>query len=391
VAKFIKDDEAYFAAQRLVLKLIKELPHVEIDIKEHNVNYLPEETVYFIDKEYMDRFDRIKNIAVRDCKVINYGKPAVNVIFNSKHKYFVKKKIAKTTIKPMMLTQINQLEAAMEKLEVELTDETGKTKAAKKRKEIEDKFKIRRKEIENRITLCKAVFVKTDEYDFAVSNYYKYYTYTFVSFKYLDTGSGMLVSENSHIVKNMVREGRLLKKKSNIIFVDAEAMKNHCPYQNKKVESFLEKFEYRFDYGVQDLFIKKLPVEEETAETRYLENWPEFERQFLRFLSDYKESHRLRSGLIRDGKRVRDELKNNPGYKAAFKKVCEKLLGKVSAEFKTLYGQGYFYIGEKEIMAIAGEQNREYLMLLLFQVLLHSHKENPLEEARKTILEKKNK
>lgn len=388
MAKFIKDDEAYFAAQRLLNKLIKELPHVKIDIKEHNVNYLPEETVYFIDKEYMPQFDRIKNIAVRDCKVINFGKPAVNVIFNSKHKYFVKKKIAKTTIKPMMLSQISLLETALEKVEVELNEETGKIKAVKKRKEVEEKFKIRRKEIENRITLCKAVFVNTDEYDFAVSNYYKYYAYTFVSFKYLDTGTGMLVSENSHIVKNMVREGRLLKKKSNIIFVDAEAMKNHCPYQNKKVESFLEEFEFRFDYGVQDLFIKKLPVEDKSAETRYIENWPEFERQFLKFLSEYKESHRLRSGLIRDGKRVRDELKNNPVYKAAFKKVCEKLLGKVSAEFKTLYGQGYFYIGEKEITAIAKEQNREFMMLLLFEVLRVSHKENPLELAKKIILDK---
>ena len=56
MAKFIKDDEAYFTAQRLLNKLIKELPHVEIDIKEHNVNYLPEETLYFLDKEYMQQF-----------------------------------------------------------------------------------------------------------------------------------------------------------------------------------------------------------------------------------------------------------------------------------------------------------------------------------------------
>ena len=38
MAKFIKDDESYFAAHRLLHKLIKELPHVEIDTKEHNVN-----------------------------------------------------------------------------------------------------------------------------------------------------------------------------------------------------------------------------------------------------------------------------------------------------------------------------------------------------------------
>jgi hypothetical protein len=381
VAKFIKDDEAYFAAQRLLQKLIRELRHVEIDPKKHNVNYLPEETVYFIDKEYMSQFDRIKNISVRDCKVINYGKPAVNVLFNTKHKYFVKKKISKTTIKPMMLTQINQLEAALEKLEAEREEESAKNRITKKQKELGEKYLVRKKEITDKLFLCKGVFANTDEYDFAISNYYKYYTYTFVSFKYLDTGTGMLVSENSHIVKNMVREGRLLKKKSNIIFVDLQAMETHCPYQNKKVESFLEGFENRFDYGVQDLFIKKIP-REEPEETRLIPNWPEFENRFLNFLRNYKESNRLRSGLIKDGKRVRDELKNNPAYKEAFKRVCDKLLGKVSAEFKTMYGQGYFYIGEKEIKAIAHEQNREYLMLLLYETLRHSHKENPLEEAK---------
>jgi hypothetical protein len=255
VSKFTLDDEAYYAAQRLIHKLLIELPHVEIDPQIHNVNYLPDETVYFIDKEFMDRFDRAKNIAVRDCKLINYGKPAVNVIFNSKHKYFVKKKISKTTVKPMMLSQINTLETRMENLYMELKEEiTG----GGKKKEIEKKFTYLKKEIEDQISFCKSVFVNTEEYEFAISNYYKYYNYTFVTFKYLDSGTGTLISENSHIVKNMVREGRLLKKKSNIIFIDSQALQNHCPYQNKKVESFLNDFQFKFDFGVQDLFIKKV-------------------------------------------------------------------------------------------------------------------------------------
>jgi hypothetical protein len=253
VAKFT-DNEAYHAAQRLIQKLIKELPHVEIDPQIHNVNYLPEETVHFIDKKFMDRFDRAKNIAVRDCKLINYGKPAVNVIFNSKHKYFVKKKISKTTVKPMMLSQINALETRLESLFIELEKEIS---AGGKKKEIEKKFIFLKKEIEDKISLCKSVFVNTEDYEFAVSNYYKYYNYTFVTFKYMDKGTGILISENSHIVKNMVREGRLLKKKSNIIFIDSEALQNHCPYQNKKVESFLNDFQFKIDFGVQDLFIKK--------------------------------------------------------------------------------------------------------------------------------------
>ena len=120
--------------------------------------------------------------------------------------------------------------------------------------------------------------------------------------------------------------------------------------------------------------IKKLPVVEK-PEIRFIENWPAFEKEFLDFLRNYKESNRLRSGLIKDGKRVRDELKNNPGYKSAFNKICEKLMTKVSAEFKTMYGQGYFYIGEKEIIYIAQELNREYLMLLLYETLRNSHKE----------------
>lgn len=381
MAKYLEDYEKYIAAQHLIEELIKKLPHEKIDPKIHNINYLPEETVYFFDKAYMPEFESIDNIPLKNFKLINYDKPAINIIFNSKHKYFVKKKIKETELKALIHLQLQSLEELLVRL-INQHSEELKNLNPKQQKELKAKFKITEQELKDKIVLSKDIFENTAKYESSISNYYKYYTYTFVTFKYMDLATGLLVSENSHIIKNVMRNGRLYKVKTNIIFVDIEAMKNHCPYQNKKVETFLNSFDHRFNYGVQDLFIKKI---EEEKPVRYIKDWSLFQKEFLDYLFNYKSSNRFRSDLRKHGKHFREKLNNNPEYKSAFDYICKKLIEKISKEFKTMYLQGYFYIGKNEIIAIAQEQNREYLMLLLFETLKNSHKDNPLESAKKII------
>ena len=382
MVKFIEDKEKYLATQNKISSLIKQLSYVELDPKIHNINYLPEEVVYFLDKEYMIEFEEFKDIPFKDFKLINYGKPAVNIIFNSKHKYFVKKKINELELKVLIHSQRESLELRLDALEIQHTYELKNNLDLGKQKEIKGKFKIIEKGLKDKIALCKDIFENTQLYESTMSNYYKYYTYTFVTFKYLDTTSGLLVSENSHIVKNVIRNDHLFKVKTNIIFVDFKAMQNHQPYQNKKVESFLNSFDHKFEYGVQELFIKKA-VEE--REIRYIKDWNTFENAFIQFLYDYKDSNRLRSDLWRAGRQVKDGLNNDQEYSAAFNFICQKLITVVAKQFKNMYLQGYFYIGKDDVIAIAQEQNREYLMLLLLETLRQSYQENPLEQARKII------
>lgn len=257
MTKVIEDYEKYIKGQKLINRLIQELPHEKIDPKIHNLNYLPEETICFFDKKYMPEFSSLKGIPFKDFKLINYDKPAINIIFNSKHKYFVKKKIKETEVKTLIHLQLESLEDLLRKLKIQHTEQL-KTLEPKQQKESKKNFKLTEQEIKDKIALCKNIFDNPEYYEASVSNYYKYYTYTFVTFKYMDLATGLLVSENSHIIKNVMRNDRLYKVKTNIIFVDIEAMQNHCPYQNKRVETFLNSFDHRFNYGVHDLFIKNI-------------------------------------------------------------------------------------------------------------------------------------
>jgi len=96
-------------------------------------------------------------------------------------------------------------------------------------------------------------------------------------------------------------------------------------------------------------------------------------------------SNRTRSKLRTQGKAIKVTLENNPEYKKAFKKICEKLTDKILKFFKPMYLQGYFYIYEKDIIEIAKAESRDEILLLLFESLKHSGADEPVKEARRVL------
>jgi len=107
--------------------------------------------------------------------------------------------------------------------------------------------------------------------------------------------------------------------------------------------------------------------------------------EFLEFLYQFKMNNQTKSGLRRKGTLIREELYQKPNYKKSFIRICERLPVNISKSFKEMFLQGYFYISDSEMDEIAKEKSLNIMILLLFRRLEFMYKENPLEEARKTL------
>jgi hypothetical protein len=111
----------------------------------------------------------------------------------------------------------------------------------------------------------------------------------------------------------------------------------------------------------------------------------DIDSDFLEFLYQFKMNNQTKSGLRRRGTMIREELYQKPKYKKSFLRICERLPIKISKSFKEMFLQGYFSIPDSEMQEIAEEKNLNSMILLLFRRLEFMYKENPLEEARKTL------
>lgn len=146
-------------------------------------------------------------------------------IFNKKHKYTLKKKLK------------------IEEIIKALTEEKI--------------FLIRAKASEEEIQEIDKALAEPENYEFAISNYKMNYTYTVVTYKYMDTSTGKYISEDSHILTGSFEKDGMKEDKINIIFIDIEKMSKSVSRQHKQIDKYLESFTHSFVFNKETFYFKE--------------------------------------------------------------------------------------------------------------------------------------
>lgn len=244
--KFIEDITIYRQKEAALHQLVDSLTHLTLDVIKHNVNEIPSElTIVFIDKEAMPLFAPMADDDIRTCKIVNYAKPAVELSFFSKHKYYIKKNVNPTFLKWFLHEQLTEKKQQVTELAKEILTQP------KAELHLLDTIIDLVKNYQSQIEGIQDIIDNIDQYEFAISNYEMGYTYTELSYKYLNT-QGKYSNENSHIIKD--RNG---KECINVIFIDYEAIQKPVANQQKKVDSYLATFPIRFAEPSKIFYFKK--------------------------------------------------------------------------------------------------------------------------------------
>jgi hypothetical protein len=221
-------------------KLLRSLPKVTLDPNHHEVSPIPNAVkISFIDAKYMRLFEPFAELNARTLKLVNYNKAAINLTFFEKHKYKVNKEP-----EPEDIT--NQLEKKLE----ELKSNYGQVEL------FTDAYTITaRGQQQQQIVEIQQVLNEFHNYRFAVSNYFRNYTYWYITWRWENPDS-TLGHGNDHLLKNETDyNNNVTILKQNVIFVDMKRISDHTPYQSKKVEKFLSSFEKRIEIGTIDVFV----------------------------------------------------------------------------------------------------------------------------------------
>lgn len=112
------------------------------------------------------------------------------------------------------------------------------------------------------------------------------------------------------------------------------------------------------------------------------------EKEFLDFLFDFKATNKNASGLRRNGKAIREKLKQNSVYENLFTQLCQRLPVKVSKSFNKMFLEGYFNLLESDLKSIVQEKEDQIMCLLLLETLKFINKDNAFLEAKKSIKKK---
>jgi hypothetical protein len=239
--KIIEDPVVYWQKQKALHELVQSLAHVTLDVQKHNVNEIPTDlTIIFIDKEDMPLFAPMVDDDIRTCKIVNYNKPAVELSFFSKHKYYVKKEVNPTALATFLQEQLFEQKQQIDKLKSEILKEGN----------IDSLVNLLGDYVRGMGDI-EEIIEHLEEYEVAISNYEMGYTYTELSYKY-EEGEGKYSNENSHIIKD--RNGKACM---NVIFIDPVAIQQPVANQQKKVDSFLASFPIRFVESSKIVYLKK--------------------------------------------------------------------------------------------------------------------------------------
>ena len=222
-------------------ELVRRVPKVLINPLEHQTTEIPSAVkIHFVDAVFMPLFEDFADFACRTLKLVNFKRAAINLSFYERHKYKLTKEPNRDEIK-------NTLQERLLELKEFITQGDLFTEAAM----IQEK-RLKRQEL----LALQEILNDFEFYDFATSNYYRNYTYWYVSWRWaLEDGSLDFASE--HLLKDETdRKGKVTIQKENVIFVDRQKMAEHTPQQNKMIEDFLKSFPTRLDNGNHDIFIK---------------------------------------------------------------------------------------------------------------------------------------
>ena len=220
-------------------KLLSSLPKVELDPNLHEVNDIPAAVkIKFIDSKFMGLFEPFADLNARTLKLVNYDQAAINLSFFEKHKYKVSKEPEPEEIAHHLEKKLEELKSNYGQTELFADAHTQATKDRQRREIVE----------------IQEVLMHLHDFHFATSNYFRNYTYWYVTWRWLNP-DGTHGHGNDHLLKDETDyENNSVTLKQNVMFVDMNRIGEHTPYQSKKVETFLSSFDKRIDVGTIDVF-----------------------------------------------------------------------------------------------------------------------------------------
>ena len=208
------------------------------ELFEYGVFFLPlEADVRFVPVEHMRVFKPFAGHVLKFIKLHNYNKPATAVRFNTKHKYATYRKVAKEKVEAFLLKQLEDMEEDLDK-RLEALDLSNPEQATLV-KDLQDEY---RRKTESLSFYLGAL----EQYDFTLSNYFKYYVYYQAHIRYED--QGQVVSLEQHVATT----------KPNIIFIAEAFTHKQKAHSNKRIEQYLHSLEPVYSSSYIDLYAKKI-------------------------------------------------------------------------------------------------------------------------------------
>jgi len=234
--KFYDSDEYHEKTRQLEEILFSQATRLTLPADEFNIQGKADEPQEFISKREMSLFAPLADFDCRTIKLVNYGRPAISLAYFTKHKYYVDKKLHPDQIRAILFQQIQDARASYNSEDV--AEELKET-------------------LLQQIDHYQDVYNHMERYQFALSNYYRFYRYSYVSFRYVQ--HGLIKSANSHLIKHTIDKdsGEILIERTNIIFVDEIALVKQATYANKEVVDFLNTFTDVIPLGKVDFYFKK--------------------------------------------------------------------------------------------------------------------------------------
>lgn len=251
------DKELYLQMQRALQALLELTPKIILVPGSHNVNIIPEDlNIHFIATERMKDFELFKEADIRTLKIVNYGKPAVELYFFLKHKYFVDKKQTEESIYGILQTYQNDLREQQQAILLSMK-KAYTMLPMNEMKDLVDSYMGEMDALNKQAAYWEEMEGRLEDMEYVVSNYEHNFQYYELGYKYWDAELLEYVIYNSHMVKNQTnRNGEVTQERHNIIFVDEKAIAVPIPNQHKVVEKFLATFPEKFKLGTRMVYFK---------------------------------------------------------------------------------------------------------------------------------------
>ena len=205
----------------------------------------------------MGDFIAFKDYDIRTHKIINFGKPAVELNYYLKHKYFVDTQKTEDEIRIFLSHYIKDLAEEREEINDKIKRvHTGSFDVA----DVASLLASYRADLETLKThteYWQEMAKNLSDMEWVVSNYTHGFHYYELGYKYYDAVLEEFVSTNSHMVKNQFnKNGELTQERHNLIFVDEKAIGHPVPNQHKMVEKLLATFPQQITVGIRTYYFK---------------------------------------------------------------------------------------------------------------------------------------
>jgi hypothetical protein len=194
---------------------------------------------YFIPAQYMVEYAPYYRPGkpFKNLKLVNYGRSAISLSFNSKHKYVIKRDPNPDDVLLHLKTRRDELlgRILLEQL------------SNKQQQELRDVDEWLRRWRDN-----------PESYQACFSNYHHYYRYWYCTYRFFDDETQLTTSTvNEHMLKHTERIPGQIHERLNIIFVDTQHITRPVPNDNKLIDRELDTYPTQFKQGVTTLYLRR--------------------------------------------------------------------------------------------------------------------------------------